>query len=160
VAGAGSSNKRYERNRRIVAAHLAGSSQREIGDAVGLSDRQVRNVLKKWREAGATELHDVNPAGLLFELLELTREVASEFAATAREADNTAAKVGALRGRLDALSQQRLILERAGVLEAQVVRVHIDAQVRALAARFVTECREQGVPEGAMRAVLQAITAG
>ena len=159
MASAGSSKARYERNRGIVAAHLAGSSAKDVAQAVGLTDRQVRNVLKEWREAGASELQNVNPAELLFELLELSREVASEFAATAQEADNTAAKVGALRGRLEALGQQRQILERAGVLEAQVVRVQVDAQVRELAALFVTVCREHEVPENAMQAVLQAITA-
>ena len=149
---------RGARNRALVSDRLQGASLPELARCYGLSERQCRNILREWREAGVAELEADDALAVVHEFIERYRQIEVSLAELAKRADNSAAAVGALRGRTEAVDRQVQLMQAAGLLPKELGQLRLQADVRSVAARVVTVFRDHQVPAETARAVIAALT--
>lgn len=123
-----------------------------IAERHGLSERQCRNVYADWRDSEKEELLTRDPTEWLFETLARIDSIIGSLGLIAEQADNDAARVGALRSQMVAIQQQASLLVASGLLPRDL-RSFLDqhAVERTLHAVIEVVEREnvgQGVLEG------------
>lgn len=149
---------RDARNRAIVSDRLRGASLPELARRYGLSERQCRNVLREWRESGIAELEVADALAVVYEFIERYRQIEASLAEVAETADNSAAAIGAHRGRTEAVDRQVQLMQAAGLLPKELGQLRLQADVRSVAARVLAVFRDHHIPADATRAVVAALT--
>ena len=155
--GRGSAIEKVARDRQIVADRLSGLPWSAISERHGLQERQLRNIFNAWQKDGAAELAAEDPAELVYEFLERYRRVEEDLAQAAEEADNSAARVGALRMRVEAIDRQVQLMQASGHLPRELGQLRVSADIESVAARIVAVFHDHDVPEAATRAVIEAL---
>lgn len=145
------------RNRAIVSDRLRGATLPELAARYGLSERQCGNVLREWRDSGVADLEAEDALAVVYEFIERYRQVEACLAEIAQAADNSAAAVGAHRGRLDAIDRQVQLMQAAGLLPKELGRLKLQADVRTVAARLVAVFREHQVSAEIEQDVIAAL---
>lgn len=111
-----SAPKKVARDRQVVIDRNRGLSWTRVAQRNHLSERQSRNVYKQWRDAEKETILDFDPMEWLLDTLHRHESIISDLGLIAEEADNDAARVGALRTQLAAIQQQASLLVASGLL--------------------------------------------
>jgi hypothetical protein len=130
--------KKVERDRAIVIDRNKGFTWPEIARRHGLQERQARNVYREWREDKlAEEVAPRDASEWLFEALSMYQQIISTLAQTADDADNDAARVGALRTQMAAMDRHTELLLATGrlprSLQASIDRQQVQVMIRRMA---------------------------
>ena len=93
----------------------------------------------------------------MYEFLERYRRVEEDLAQAAEEADNSAARVGASRMRLEAINPQVPADPSIQSSAWELGQLRVSADIESVAARIVAVFHDHDVPEAATRAVIEAL---
>lgn len=151
---------REERNLKIVTSRWRGATEDELAVEHGITPRAVRKIIAEWRAShpGLRLRAAEDPSSVVDELLEEYRGTAGWFAEIARTADNPSARVGALRGRMDALEKVASLLQASGALPHDLGRLQLEIDVKYVAEVLVAAFERHGVPAEAQTEVLATLT--
>jgi hypothetical protein len=109
--------RKVERDRAIVADRARGLTWRMIAQRHGVQERQARRIYEEWRDANLEAQVAVRDAReWLFDLIIRYEEIIASLALVAAEADNDAARVGALKAQMAALDRLTELFVIAGLL--------------------------------------------
>jgi hypothetical protein len=108
--------QKVERDRAVVIDRNKGLPWPLIAQRHGLSERQCRNIYADWREGEKAMLLSRDPMEWLVETLARMDSIIAFLAEIAEEADNDAARVGALRSQMVAIERQTALLVASGLL--------------------------------------------
>jgi hypothetical protein len=109
--------RKVERDRAIVADRARGLTWRMIAQRHGVQERQARRIYQEWRDANLeTQVAVRDAREWLFDLIIRYEEIIAGLALVAAEADNDAARVGALKAQMAGLDRLTELLVIAGLL--------------------------------------------
>lgn len=154
-------NERERRNTEIVKKKWRGATDAELAAEYDISPRGIRKIIAMWRrDHPGLRLRAAENASLVVdELIESYEGTAGWFAEIAVAAgDNTAAAVGALRGRMDALEKIATLLQASGALPHDLGKLRLEIDVKYVAEVLVQVFEEYDVPEKAQVAVLNTLS--
>jgi hypothetical protein len=123
-------NEKVTRDRAVVIDRLNGLSWPIVAQRNGLRERQCRAIFTEWRSQEKSTLDERDPVEWLEEALDRYEAIISRLALTAEVADNDAARVGALRAQMDAMSRQTELLVASGLLPRNLGVVKYQTDVR------------------------------
>jgi hypothetical protein len=148
--------EQFERNTRIVAMKARGKSWPQISEAVGVGVRQCQKIHKAYREEHRTLRHH-DPVSIVDELLEGYQADLADLTQVYEDADQSAAKVGAVKARREVRERITELLQAVGVLphDLGTLRLELDAEV--VIAQFMAVMERYNVPEEAFDEVLESL---
>jgi hypothetical protein len=150
--------KKVARDRAVVVDRNKGLSWPVVAERHGIQERQARNIYRAWREENSDrEVTGADPVAWLFDTLDRYESVISSLALTAEEADNDAARVGALKAQLAAMDSQAALLTAAGFLPRDLGSIRYLNDVRQLVVEIVEIMRERNVPLEVLREIEAAV---
>jgi hypothetical protein len=151
---------REERNLKIVTSRWRGSTEDELAVEHHITPRAVRKIIAEWRadHPGLRLRAAEDPSSVVDELIEEYRGTAGWFAEIGRTADNPSARVGALRGRMDALEKIASLLQASGALPHDLGKLQLEVDVKYVAEVIVAAFERHSVPPAAQAEVLATLT--
>jgi hypothetical protein len=148
---------KVQRDRALVADRNRGLTWSAIALRHGLQERQARQIYAEWRDSEEPTLVQRDPVQWLEETLDRYDSIIGELASTAENADNTAARVGALKAQMDAMSRQTELLVASGLLPRNLGVIRYETDMREAARTILAVLRAHGVGEDALRDIQQAL---
>jgi hypothetical protein len=148
---------KVQRDRSLVADRNRGLTWSVVALRHGLQERQARQIYAEWRDSEEPALVQRDPVQWLEETLNRYDSIIGELASTAESADNTAARVGALKAQMDAMSRQTELLVASGLLPRNLGVVRYETDMRRAAQAILTVLHEHGVGPDALRDIQQAL---
>jgi hypothetical protein len=128
--------RKVDRDRAIVIDRNKGLAWPVIAQRHGLSERQCRNVYGQWREVESERVFTRDQVEWVVERLAMFDSIIGSLAVIAEQADNSSARVGALRTQMAAMHEQALLLAATGLLPRDL-RAFIDYEkVEAMIGRM------------------------
>lgn len=149
-------DEQAQRDADIVAARLRGLGWAQIARTYGLTVRRVQQIFAAWRQENKTLRHQ-DPLDIVDELLEQYQGAAEELALVAVNADNTSARVGAIRARMEAMKNIAELLQAVGVLPKDLGTLRVEMDVRYVAETILRVFDEEDVPERVQQRILQVL---
>lgn len=153
-------DEREARNTEIVTKKWRGATDAQLASEYDMSARGIRKVMAAWRRdhPGLRLRAAEDASAVVDELIESYEGTAGMFLELAESAgDNTAAAVGALRGRMDALEKIAALLQASGALPHDLGKLRLEIDVKYVAEVLVTVFEEYDVPQAAQIAVLTTL---
>lgn len=138
--------ERAERNRQIVLAKDDGATWAEVASGFGISDRQARRAyLEHLREAG--QVLDLDPGATLESVLRVHLDALETLRVLGESADNSSARVGAVRSRVAVAHDLLKLLTIAGVVPPadHAARIRLETEKRRFATAVVVALEERGI---------------
>jgi hypothetical protein len=148
---------KVQRDRALVADRNRGLTWSVVARRHGLQERQARQIYAEWRDSEEPALVQRDPVEWLEETLDRYDSIIGELASTAECADNTAARVGALKAQMDAMSRQTELLVASGLLPRNLGVVRYETDMRQAARTIVAVLRQHGVRPDVLRDIQQAL---
>lgn len=146
--------QKADRDRAIVIDRNKGIAWPVIAQRYDLQERQCREIFNQWRASTREWEHDLDPVAWLHDTFDRYESLISSFALNAERADNAAARVGALRGQMEAMTRQIELMIASGLLP-RALRQEID--VRQVSATIVQVLKEHGTSNETLAAIQQAL---
>lgn len=143
--------ERRDRNRAIAEAREGGATWPVVAERFALSERHARRAYLEYvREAG--RLIDLDPAETLREVVQVHTWALEELRALAATADNSSARVGAVRSRVTVAQDLLKLLVTAGVVPSadQIARLDLEREKRQFAAAVIDALECQGIDFGSL----------
>jgi hypothetical protein len=150
------SQERADRNHDVVSARARGLSWTEISRRFNITDRQCRRVVAEYRESGP-RLHQIDPIETIEDALDHYDSVIEDMAILAESTSHDGTKLGALKGRLEAVRGKLDLMEAVGILPRDLGRLRFEIDVRRFAASVLDVFAQHDVPHGVQKAVIEAI---
>jgi hypothetical protein len=148
---------KVQRDRALVADRNRGLTWAVVARRHGLQERQARQIYAEWRDSEEPALVQRDPVQWLEETLHRYDSIIGELASTAESADNTAARVGALKAQMDAMSRQTELLVASGLLPRNLSVIRHETDMRQAARTIVAVLKERGVGLDVLRDIQQAL---
>jgi hypothetical protein len=148
---------KVQRDRALIADRNRGLTWSVVALRHGLQERQARQIYAEWRDSEEPALVQRDPVQWLEETLNRYDSIIGELASTAESADNTAARVGALKAQMDAMSRQTELLVASGLLPRNLSVVRYETDMRQAARTIVAVLKERGVGPKVLRDIQQAL---
>jgi hypothetical protein len=152
-----SAAEKVQRDRALIADRIRGLSWPVIALRHGLQERQCREIYRQWRDSEKTTLVERDPVEWLAETLDGYESIINNLASTAESADNTAARVGALKAQMDAMSRQTELLMASGLLPRNLGVIRYETDMRRAARTIVALLKQHGVGPDVLRDIQQAL---
>lgn len=153
---------RAQRNREIVADRIAGLTWAAVAEKHGLSQTQVRQIVKDHEEAAGEDAMTplrlvVEPNAVLIRVVRDHERAMDLLMDLAEHADNDSARVGAAKGAA-AVGQQLLgVLKYGGLMPEHGWQWLAREQWEAVASRLVRAANEDGLPADALRRHIEEV---
>jgi hypothetical protein len=149
-----------KRDAEIVTKRWRGATEPELAAEYGITKRRIRQIIDQWRidHAGLRLRAANDPSAVVDELIENYEATAGWFAEIARKADNTAAAVGALRGRIEVLDKIATLLQASGALPHDLGKLRLEIDVKYVAEVLVAVLERHDVPIEAQAEVLETLS--
>lgn len=153
-------DERDIRNTEIVKKKWRGLTDAELAAEYGISPRGIRKIITAWRRdhPGLRLRAAEDASSVVDELIDSYEGTAGWFAEIALAADNHAAAVGALRGRMDALEKIATLLQASGALPHDLGKLRLEIDVKYVAEVLVKVFEEHDVAIAAQIAVLDTLS--
>jgi hypothetical protein len=148
---------KVQRDRALVADRNRGLTWSAIALRHGLQERQARQIYAEWRDSEEPTLVQRDPVQWLEETLDRYESIIGELASTAESADNTAARVGALKAQMDAMGRQTELLVASGLLPRNLGVVRYEIDMRKAAQTILRVLEEHGVGSDVLRDIREAL---
>ena len=148
---------RVKRNMELIMLARRGVTPEALAVRFEMSPVTVRRIIKEWRDE-QPELGDIEPLEIVEETLQGYTAAIEELAEYALDSGgNTAAKIGAVRVRLEALKGRLELLQGLGVVPHELGTLRL-AEDWVRVARLVIQVLEAwGVPEQVQVAIIDAV---
>jgi hypothetical protein len=150
------SHERFLRNSQVVRERARGLGWAEISARFGLSDRQARRVVAEYRES-RPHLHELDPIEIIEEALLQHDAAIEDLALLAQTTSHDGTKLGAIKGRLEALRAKLELMAAVGVLPRDLRRLQIEVDIRHVAQAILDVFAAYDVPHEVQRAVVEAV---
>jgi hypothetical protein len=150
------SHQRSTRNVEVVAARARGLGWEEIASRFKISSRQARRIVAEYREC-QPRLHEVDPIETIEEAFQQYDAAISDLAILSEKTTHSGVKLGAIKGRLDALRAKLDLMAAVGVLPRNLGRLQVEFDARQVAQSILQIFSTFAVPIEAQEAVIRAI---
>lgn len=149
-----------QRNADIVTSLGRGLSTVQVAQTFGISERQVRNIMERWRREnpGLRQRAVESALAVVDEFLEQYAGAAEELALIAATAKTPTARVAAIRARMDAITRRIDTLQAIGVLPNDLGAMRLDIDVRHVADVIVKVLQEEQIPMDTTSRILAALS--
>jgi hypothetical protein len=145
-----SSVARFDRNAKVVRDRARGFGWTTIAERHDLSERQCRRIWGEW-QADRSDVYEQDPLALFQELFDAYDAGIEDLALVLEEASQDSAKVGAIKARLDLVSNKAELLQAVGLLPSNLGRLNEERELRALADTVWDVMDRHGVSEEARK---------
>ena len=145
------------RNVEIVTASQRGMSPATIANTYGLDVDHVRRIIRENKDLREPLNMEGDPVELARDQLDQLAAAIDELAIVSATAKNDSARVGAIGKRLDAIRQQRELLQAIGLLPHDLGTLHVSIDVQAMSIRVLEVFERFDLPMDVQGAIIDAI---
>lgn len=149
-------DQRARRNAEVFSARARGLTWPTIASRFGLSERQCRRIFAEHREAIGS-LEDLDPTEIVRDTLDAYDAAIEELALLAEGSSHDGARLGAVRGRLDAIRSKWELMQAIGVFPSDLGQLWPEFDAAQVARRIVDVLDNHRISPEVQQEIAQAV---
>lgn len=148
------------RNELLVEDSLRGGSEEALAERYGITDRQVRNVMKEWRETEKPTMAGRHPIEIVWESVDRYQAWIGQLAEIAADPKvQDSVRVGSINAQVSTQDKLIDLLQKSGILPRDLGELRIQADVMFLSKRLVEVFERHNVSHSVTEDVLKVLGA-